>query len=112
MNKQIAIFAAACLVVSLVISANILPRVFAQAPGEFEKNIQSMSSITNATKNQKIVSIPFICNTPALSQGVKWEDHCKQATNETTYLFMANCPAISIQSGKDLEGSCDLKPVR
>jgi hypothetical protein len=113
MNKQIAIFATACLVVSLVITANILPRVLAQVTGELEKQIQSMPSLTNATKNQKTLAFPVICDVPVLSQGAKWEGHCNLATNETaTYPFMATCAADSVQSGKELEASCDLKPIR
>jgi hypothetical protein len=114
MNKQIAIFAASCLVVSLVVAANILPRVIAQgAPGELEKKIQSMPSMTNATKNQKIVSFVVLCNVPIVSQGVKWEAQgCKTPDDAKTYPFMATCAATSVQSGQELELSCDLKPIR
>jgi hypothetical protein len=115
MNKQIAILATACLVVSLVMVANILPRVLAQpAPGELEK--QTLSSITNATKNQKTFTFPVRCDVPVLSQGAKWEDHCKlgtgTATNETTFPLMAVCVVSMLESGKGYEESCDLNPIR
>jgi hypothetical protein len=111
MNKQIAIFATACLVVSLVIAANILPRVLAQG-GELESKMQSLPSFTNATNNQKTVTFILLCNVPAMSQGVKWEDQgCKRVDEAKIYPYMAQCASASIQS-KGLEASCDLKPIR
>jgi hypothetical protein len=118
MNKQIAILATACLVVSLVVAANILPRVLAQVGiGELEKKMQPMQqakATINATTNQKTTSFPVICNVPSLPQGVKWEDHCELATNQTTFLFTATCnaPNILTRTGTDLEDHCDLKPLR
>jgi hypothetical protein len=110
MNKQIAIFATACLVVSLFIAGNILPRVVAQR--ELEKSIQSNPSLANSTKSEKIVSFPVICNVPTMSQGAKWEDHgCKLPNEVKAYPYMASCVAADTQS-KDLEGICDLKPIR
>jgi hypothetical protein len=110
MNKQIAILAIACLVVGLVVAANILPRVLAQ---ELEKKIQSMPSITNATQNQKVVTIYFKCNKPNLSQGEKLEAAgCTSVTNDTTFLIMGSCVASSLKSGGDYENSCNFKPIR
>lgn len=110
MNKQIAIFATTCLVVSLVMAANILPRVLAQVTGELEKQVQSKHSITNATKNQKVTTFPVICD-GVPSQGEKWEDqNCKMVTNQT--VFMALCSSEAIQAKNDLEKGCDLKPIR
>jgi hypothetical protein len=112
MNKQIAILATACLVVSLVVAANILPRVLAQtASRELEKEIQSLP-ITNATKNQKTVTYIFVCNKQVLSQGEKLEGNCKLAASKTQFPIIGVCAVSSLQSGKDLEDSCDFKPIR
>jgi hypothetical protein len=59
-----------------------------------------------------LASFPIVCNVPVLSQGVKWEDHCRLPLEAKTYPFMATCAAASLQAAKDLEGSCDLKPMR
>jgi hypothetical protein len=73
MNKQIGILAVGCLAVSLIVAANIVPRVFAQ--DEFEKKIQSMPA-TNATGNEKSSLWIISCNVPNIPQGQKLEDHC------------------------------------
>jgi hypothetical protein len=108
MNKQIAIFATACLVVSVVIAGNILPRVFAQ---QLENAVRSNPSMTNATTTEKITSFVVLCNKPHISQGVKWEDEGCKTLSGGTYAFMALCPTSAIQS-EDYEPKCDLKPIR
>jgi hypothetical protein len=113
MNKQIAIFSTAFLVVSLVVAANILPRVLAQiAPGELEQKMQAKPSFTNATANQKTVTSIILCNAPNMSQGVKFEAlNCKPPDEAKLWPFMLTCASETIKS-KGLEASCDVKPIR
>jgi hypothetical protein len=77
-----------------------------------EQKIQSMPSITNATKNQKTVTVILGCNKPVLS-GEKLEAAgCTSVTNETTFLIMGSCVASSLKSGGDYENSCNFKPIQ
>src|SRR5437867_2903988 len=108
MNTQIAILATACLVVSLVIAGNMLPRVFAQ---QLENAVRAKSSMANATTTEKITSFVVLCTKPNIQSGVKWEDEGCKTLTEGTYPFMAVCPTSVIQS-EDYEPKCDLKPIR
>jgi hypothetical protein len=111
MNKQIAIFVTACLTVSLIIAANILPRVLAQNQNQnntIEQRLKSSASITNATKSQKTFTIYPVCDKP-LSQGASLENNnCKT----DKFVYKADCVSADVQGNKDLEKSCDFKLLR
>jgi hypothetical protein len=112
MNKQIAIFATACLTVSLVIAANILPRVLAQTQNQnstIEQELLSKASLTNATKSQNTFTYYTACGKP-LSHGTSLED--ADCTTKK-FIYQGTCPSSAAQANTDVaEKKCDYKLLR
>ncbi len=76
MIKQIVILAAAFMVLSLGMKANILSTALAQTQFvALENKLQSNAS-SNATDNGKTSVWIISCNVPTIPMGEQLEDHC------------------------------------